>query len=137
MAVAVTRTWQDAFTETGAGLLDQHVDAVSKTNVALRPSLEVGTAFEVHGMAATAFIRGGVTAFVTDPDVSVTSSFADLGTGFPDLTTTLSQDRVYGELEAGVNVMLSERVSIGFNAQGTLSANSYSIGGQGRLRIHY
>ena len=59
MAVAVTQTWQDAFTETGAGLFDQHVDAVSKTNVALRPSLELGTAFDVRGMAATAFIRGG------------------------------------------------------------------------------
>ena len=137
MAVAVTQTWQDAFTETGDGLLNQHVDAVSKTNVALRPSLEVGTAFDVHGMAATAYLRGGVTAFVTDPDVSVTARFADLGAGFPDMTTTLSQDRVYGELEAGMNVMLSHRVSFGLNAQGTLSANTYSIAGQGRLRIQY
>ncbi len=121
----------------GRGLLDQHVDAISKTNVALRPSLELGTAFDIRSMAATAFVRGGVTAFVTDPDVSVTSSFADLGAGFPEMTAKLSQDRLYGELEAGFNVMVSDRVSIGLKARGTLSKNSHSIAGEGRVRIHY
>lgn len=88
-------------------------------------------------MAATAYIRGGATIFLTDPDVDLTAQFADLGTTLPDMTTKISQDRVYGELEAGVNVMVSDRVSLGINARGMLSANSYSIGGEGRLRIHY
>ena len=55
---------------------------------------------------------------MTDPDVDVTASFADLGSGFPDMSDDAVAGPLYGELEARMNVMVSDRVSLGFQAQG-------------------
>ena len=137
IALAATQTWQGAFTETGAGHLDQHVDAISQSHVALRPALEVGGSFNLNGMTAIAYLRGGLTAFLTNPDVNVTATYADLGVALPDMTATLSQDRLYGEIEAGTNFLLNDRMAIGLKANGTFSANSWSLGAAGRLQFNF
>jgi Autotransporter beta-domain len=137
IAIAATQTWQGAFTETGAGFLDQHVDAVSQSHVALRPAVEVGGSFDLNGMTAAAYLRGGLTAFLTNPDVNVTATYADLGVALPGMTATLSQDRLYGEIEAGANFLVNDRTSLGIAATTTFSGNTWSIGGQGRLQVRF
>ena len=137
-AVSVVQTWQDGFTETGTGGLEWMVDPISKTSVAVRPSLELGAAFDISGQPATAFVRGGLTAFVSDPDTTATSYLA--GDAFLDMTgieTTLSEDRYIGELDLGVNVDLTDRMSVSVLGQGLFSKTAYSAGGYGRLKIQF
>jgi len=137
-AVSVVQTWQDSFSETGAGGLEWSVDPISKTSVVVRPSLELGAAFDIAGQPATAFVRGGLTAYLSDPNTTATSYLADDAfSGLTGIETTLSEDRYIGELDVGVNVDLTDRLSLSVLGQASFSETAYSAGGFARLKIQF
>ena len=137
VALFAINTWQNAYTESGVGLLDQRISSLSQANIAVRPALEVGTTFQVNSMDANAYVRGGVTAFLTDPNVAIASGFADLGVSVPGFSTVLAQDRLIGEFEAGANVMVSDDATLGLKAKGAISDSSQAIAGEARLQIRF
>jgi len=137
VALFAINTWQNAFTESGVGLLDQRISGLSQANVAVRPAIEVGTTFQVNGMDANAYVRGGLTAFLTDPDVAIASGFADLGVSPPGFSTVLAQDRLIGEFEAGANFIVSDDMTFGVKARGAISDSSQVIAGEARLQIRF
>ena len=137
VALGVLQTWQNGFTETGNGSFNHAVDGISQTSVVLRPSLELGQALQLYGRPATLFVRGGLTAFLTDPDIAITSQFSDFGGMLPVMATELSQDRYFAELQAGVEMDLDDRFSLTAKFQSAFSGNSQLLGGFARLRLNF
>lgn len=132
-AIAATWLWQDDFTEGGDGLLNWQVDSLNEIAVTFRPSLEIGTAFSLSEHPAIAFVMAGLTAYLTDPDFSVTSRFSELGSGFPDLTSSYANDRFSGDFAAGLHVGLSDRLNLSTLIEASASEKAYSLGGHGKL----
>lgn len=128
LALSVNRTWQDSFGETGTGQLNWQVDSLNQTSVALRPSIEFGRAFSNNGKAGVAFLRTGITGYLTEQDYDVTARLADLGTGFPDLTSVYSDDRFIGDVALGMNVDLQHNLTFSGLLQGSFSDNTHALG---------
>lgn len=131
-AVAVTQFWQDGFTETGNGPLNWHVDAITKTAVTATPMLEVGQAFKVGGLAAVGFLRAGVTASLTDPDVDMVSSLADAGF-LGDLDATLTSDRFRADVGAGYDMSVTKDLTFSLLGEAGFSEHTQAYGGYARL----
>lgn len=130
--LTVMQVWQDGFTETGTGPANWTVGDIDQTNVLVRAAVELGRAFKLSGRDATAYVRPGVTAFLTDPDVPVTAQLQRFSPA--SLTTSLSQDRVYGDLALGLDVDVAPNVQLSLEAVGSLSSNTQSAGGSAGLK---
>jgi hypothetical protein len=132
-ALTATWLWQDQFKESGSGALHWDVDSVQRTSVTLRPSLEIGAALDLFGQPAVAYVRGGATAYLNDPDYAVTSRLSGLDSTFPDLTSGYSDDRFAGHLAVGLHVDLGDSLMLSTMAEASLSENAHSIAGYGKL----
>ncbi|MCA1299407.1 autotransporter outer membrane beta-barrel domain-containing protein [Stappia indica] len=136
-AISATQIWQDAMTENGAGGLNWQVDALSHTFVALRPSIEVGKSFKWSEQSAVVFLRAGLTAALTDPEITTTSRLVGSGSMFNDLTVASTSDRLLGEFEAGLNADLSDRLSLSLLGQTAFSENTSQFGGYARMKVRF
>lgn len=136
-AVAATHTWQNSFQENGNGDLNWQVNSMEHTSVAVRPVVEIGKEFSTNGHTSTAFIRAGLTAFLTNPEYDVIARFADPAFQFPEMTATFSDDRIVGDLAAGFHIGLSEKLNLSGFALGSLSENAYAAGGYGKLMLEF
>ncbi|WP_425087154.1 hypothetical protein [Stappia sp.] len=137
MALSVTRFWQDAFRETGSGPLNWNVRGVSKTSVAAAPILEVGHAFDLQERPTVVFLRGGITAQLTDPSVSTTAVLAGADASFGSLSSMTSSDRVRADFAAGFDMDISERFSVSLLGQAGFSENTTDIGGYARMKLRF
>jgi len=136
-SIALTRMWQDGFTETGSGGLNWKVDSVDHTAVYIRPKIELGRAFDMSGSAAVAFLRAGLSHQFTDPSTSVSTSLAGSGGGLDDLKLEVETYRTDVELEAGLNADFNKRLSLEVLGKTALSENSEAFGGQLKLRWQF
>lgn len=136
-ALAVTRIWQDGFTESGGGSLNWDVDAVAETNVDFSPMVEVGHATSFNGNSAVAYLRAGVTAALTDPEYSVTSALAGADTGLGTLSNVVTGDRYRGNLAVGLDMDLADRLTVSVRGEAGLSENSRAYGGLLRLSYRF
>lgn len=134
-AVSVVQTWQDSFTEQGSGPLNWSVASISELDVLVRAMLEIGSAFDINGAPAVAFVRPGVTGFLTDPDIDV----AAMLTRFPGGTvpSTFEADRVRFELALGLEMDMASDWTLELQANAAVSANAQTGGGWAELRRNF
>ncbi|WP_029057355.1 autotransporter outer membrane beta-barrel domain-containing protein [Stappia stellulata] len=137
VALSVTRLWQDAFRETGSGPLNWNVRGVSKTSVAAAPILEIGHAFDLQDRPTVVFLRGGITAQLTDPSVSTTAVLAGADASFGSLSSVSSSDRVRADFAAGFDMDVSERFSVSLLGQAGFSENTTDLGGYARMKLRF
>lgn len=136
-ALSVTQMWQDAYRETGTGGMNWEVDALSETSVVFRPSLEIGKAFNWGSSAAVAYLRGGIGARLTDPDVKMTSRLSGAAAGLSDLGVLVENDAFEVNLAAGLNAEINDRITFSLQGQSTLAPTSSAIGGFARVNLRF
>ncbi|GGB41624.1 hypothetical protein GCM10011316_11970 [Roseibium aquae] len=136
-SIAVTRIWQDDFSETGDGALNWDVGAVTHTAVYVRPMLEIGRAFDLSGSAAVGFVRAGLVHQLTDPDMAFTTELTGGRGDLDGLNLTLASERTKLEFEAGLNADLSDRLSLELLGQSAFSDSSQALAGQVRFRLQF
>jgi hypothetical protein len=103
----------------------------------VRPSFEFGHAFQWGSSAAVAYLRAGLTAELTNPDVTVTTHLAGAGAGLGNLDLNVGNDRVVGDLAAGLSVDVSERFNLSVLGQTSFSGSSYGYGGYARASLKF
>lgn len=135
--LGISHVWQNAFTEKGAGGFNWHTNAITHTAVTVRPSFEFGHAFQWGSSAAVAYLRAGLTAELTNPDVTVTTHLAGAGAGLGNLDLNVGNDRVVGDLAAGLSVDVSERFNLSVLGQTSFSGSSYGYGGYARASLKF
>ncbi len=136
VGLGVSHVWQDAFTEQGAGGLNWHTNAIRHTAVHTRPSLEVGKAFQWGSSSAVAYLRAGLTAELTNPDVNVRTRLAD-GAALGNLDLTVGNDRFVADLAAGLSVDVNERLNLSLLGQTSFTSSSYGVGGYARASFKF
>ncbi|MAB00746.1 MAG: hypothetical protein CMN86_20945 [Stappia sp.] len=136
-ALGISHVWQNAFTEQGTGGFNWHTNAITHTAVTARPSFEFGHAFQWGSSAAVAYLRAGLTAELTNPDVSVTTRLAGAGAGLGNLDLNVGNDRFTGDLAAGLSVDVSERFNLSVLGQTSFSGSSYGYGGYARASLKF
>ena len=120
-----------------AASLNWEVDSVSHTTVSVTPSLEVGKAFSWQNSSAVAFIRAGLEAQLTDPDIELTTRLRGPLSGLGDLNLLVEDDQFEVNLEAGLNAELSDRVTLSVLGQTAISESAYGLGGYARLNVRF
>ena len=136
-ALGISHVWQNALTEQGTGGFNWHTDAITHTSVTARPSFEFGHAFKWGSSAAVAYLRAGLTAELTNPDVSVTTRLTGVGAGLGDLDLNVGNDRFTGDLAAGLSVDVSERFNLSVLGQTSFSSSAYGYGGYARASLKF
>ncbi|WP_158970490.1 autotransporter outer membrane beta-barrel domain-containing protein [Chachezhania sediminis] len=136
-ALTVTRVWQDSFTESGPGSLNWKVDGVSQTAVTFTPAVEFGRATRINGKAALGYLQAGVAMSLTDPDFSMTSTLVGADTGLEPLRSSLAGERYNGNLAAGFDIDMTDRLSLSIKAEAGLTKSSHLVGGSLRLEYRF
>jgi hypothetical protein len=93
-----------SFSESGAGALNLHVDAMSDVLFAVTPTLELGAMLPTDGYN---FLRPFVSAgasFYSKDTWSVTASLEGAPSGIGAFTTTSETSQVYGNVSAGLDI---------------------------------
>jgi autotransporter-associated beta strand protein len=137
-AVQATRARSPAVTEAnwaganaGALALSRRSDVTSRSEL----GVQLDADSVLGGVPVTGYVRAAWAHYFRR-DADLTASLAGLpGASFT--ATGAEADRNSALLSAGVMAKLSERVSLGLNLDGELSANSNRIGGSAQLRVSF
>ncbi|MEL6794697.1 MAG: autotransporter outer membrane beta-barrel domain-containing protein, partial [Pseudomonadota bacterium] len=135
LEAGVTHVSRESFRETGAGAANLAVASESETFATFSPSIEIGGDFELDdGVRARPFVRIGAT-FVAENDVSTTAAFA--GAAAQPFTTTVSRDKLFGDVAAGVTIFSEDDVTVRAEYQGRFSDDTMSHGGFLKAEIKF
>ncbi len=137
IALAGTRLFQNGFQEDGSGPLNWEVDPVAHNSLVLSSSLELGRAFNWADHAAVGFVRAGVSSTLSGSNFDLASRLIGGSVFDDDVAITSSSDRNQFELAAGLNMDLSERLSLSLKAGGSISENTSSYGGYARMQFNF
>lgn len=137
VALSVTRLWQDGYSETGTGPLNWAVGGLAKTSVAVSPQVELGHAFDLAERPTAVFLRAGLTAQLTDPEVSTQATLAGADAGLGGVTSSTSSDRLRADFAAGFDMDVSERFSVSLLGQAGFSENTTDFGGYARFKLRF
>ncbi|WOO39554.1 hypothetical protein [Rubellicoccus peritrichatus] len=130
-ALTVTHNMQDGFTETGSGPINWNVDSIAETDAFARFMLELGGSFEISGLPTLAFIRPGLTTYLTNRDVGIDATLSGLSTN--SLSSNFKDDQLFGELTLGIETDINSSLSVALEADGAISENINAIGGTFRV----
>ncbi|WOO39553.1 autotransporter outer membrane beta-barrel domain-containing protein [Rubellicoccus peritrichatus] len=130
-ALTVTHNMQDGFSETGSGPINWNVDSIAETDAFARFMLELGGSFEISGLPTLAFVRPGLTTYLTNRDVGVDATLSGLSTN--SLSSNFKDDQLFGELTLGIETDINSSLSVALEADGAVSANVNAIGGTFRV----
>lgn len=115
----------------GALALARRNDVTSRSELGLQ--LDADTAF--GGIPVTGYVRAAW-AHYYQRDADLTASLAGLP-GAASTATGAEADRNSALVAAGLSARLSERIPLGLNLDGELSANSNRLGGSAQLRVSF
>ncbi|MGX1740605.1 autotransporter domain-containing protein [Bosea sp. NPDC055353] len=125
----VEANWAGA--EAGALALRRRDDATARSELGLQ--LDADTV--LGSVPVTGYVRAAWAHYFRR-DADLTASLIGLpGASFT--ATGAQTDRNSALLSAGLNARLSERVTLGLNLDGELSANSNRLGGSARIRVSF
>ncbi|WP_158969926.1 autotransporter outer membrane beta-barrel domain-containing protein [Chachezhania sediminis] len=136
-ALTLTRVWQDGFTESGTGSMNWDVAGTANTAVDFTPSLEIGQASTFRGRSMVSYLRGGVTMALTDPTYGMSSVLVGGDAGLDTMDMTLSGERYRGNLAAGVDMDLGDKLTLSLAAEAGLTQSSRAYGGSVRLEFRF
>jgi uncharacterized protein with beta-barrel porin domain len=131
--LGVQHVRQDGYAETGAGSYGLRVDAVEDTIVTLAPTLELGTAFDLGGIAAEASFSGGALALLGGADRSTTVRLAGVGADGPGFTVADGLEDLYATLGARVKARVGDRLTLEAGLDALLGGDRQSYVGSARL----
>lgn len=125
----VEANWAGA--DAGALALRRRDDVTSRSEIGLQ--LDADTV--LGSVPVTGYVRAAWAHYFRR-DADLTASLIGLpGASFT--ATGAQTDRNSALLSAGLNARLSERVTLGLNLDGELSANSNRLGGSARIRVSF
>ncbi|WP_428928017.1 hypothetical protein [Marinibacterium sp. SX1] len=136
-ALQVTRVWQDGFVEDGSGDHNWAVDGVTQDAVTLTPMVEIGRVFAMGGGWGQAYLRAGVTGYLTDPGTETSAVLADADAGAGTLNAALENDRFQGDLSLGLRLPVSPRTTLALRADLALTENSEAYGGLAKIEFRF
>ncbi len=135
--VGVTRQWQGAYQESGAGNYGLDVDSFNTTTVTLNPALEFGGSFDLFGAQAKASASAGMLALVSGRDRSTEVSFLGVGSGGPSFPVSDQARPLFADLGASLEVAVHDRAVISVSAGTLLAGHQQEYGGAGRISIFF
>lgn len=137
MAISASRIWQGGYSESGSGPLNWAVDSISKTAIALHPSVEVGHAFDLSDRPAVVYARVGLTSMLGNNRIGVASRLVGDGASLGTLRINPATDRHQFEVTGGIDTDLGRNLSLSIQGQTVLSKNATSYGGFARMKYRY
>jgi hypothetical protein len=123
-----------AFTETGSAFA-MTVSADRQTFLTLAPSLEFGGEIKAGGdFLIRPYARFGVTQYLTNPSISITSAFEQGPTG-PTFRVTDTLSRTFGEATLGIDFLGKTGVVLHADSVVQVSKDILSYGGNLKLSV--
>jgi hypothetical protein len=129
-------TWlhQDAYDETGAGDFGLALSSLDQTTVSFNPFVNFGHAVKLGDMEGLFKLRAGAVALLGN-DPSVHAAFLGAGAGGPTFAIENNQQNLFADLGAGIDLSLSEKLTLHGNVDSLLSNDETVF--SGRLRLDY
>jgi len=129
-------TWlrQNAYDETGAGDFGLALSSLEQTTVSFNPFVTFGSAVKLGDMAGEFKLRAGAVALFGD-DPSVDAAFLGAGAGGPTFAIENNQQNLFADLGAGIDLSLSNNLTLHGNVDSLLSNDETVF--SGRLRLDY
>lgn len=134
-ALTVMHNMQDGFSETGSGPLNWNVDNIDETDAFARFMLELGGSFDISGLPTLAFIRPGLTTYLTNRDVGIDATLSGLSAN--SLSSNFKDDQLFGELTLGIETEINSALSVALEADGAISENIQAVGGTFRVSYKF
>ncbi|GAB5467445.1 MAG: autotransporter [Rhodospirillales bacterium] len=135
--LGVWQFWQGAYDEGEGKVYGLEIDGFSSTSVTANPMVEVSGDFDLLGMAMNANARGGVLAFLNDRTVSTEARLLGAGSNGPWFTLNDTDDRVFGQIGAGLQGQVSRDITLEASFDSLLGGNSKEYVGSARLNFNF
>ncbi|MEO1192423.1 MAG: hypothetical protein AAFY02_11745 [Pseudomonadota bacterium] len=100
-----------AYSETGAGVLDQRFDSASDTQGGFTPELEIGGRIDLQDAVLRPFAGAGMT-YWTDAEWTQTSRLAAAPAGSTPVETSFEGDQFIGRADVGLDLLHSSGVAV-------------------------
>jgi uncharacterized protein with beta-barrel porin domain len=132
--IGLTALRQNAFVETGAGGFDMAVAALEQMTLSVNPFVTFGTRFDQGGTTGLLSFRAGALGLLGD-DPAVEAAFVGVGGGGPTFLIRDGSSDLFADLGAGIDLSVSDRLSLRGEVDLLLSEDQTSYGA--RLRLNY
>lgn len=133
----VTHINLEGFVETGAGGVNLAVNSQESTVFSFSSSLEIGKEIKLEdGTIIKPYLRAGATIF-DDNALSVSASFAGAPDGVPSFSVDSEYDRVFADVQAGINLIGTDDSSISLDYKGRFSEDTEEHTGGIRAKIKF
>ncbi|HEY1268734.1 MAG TPA: autotransporter domain-containing protein, partial [Candidatus Binatia bacterium] len=135
---AVNYVHLHSFSEHGAGGANLRVRSDDEAFVTLGPALEMGGEIKLdYGILIRPFTRLGFSRLLSGVNPGVTASFQGAPAGVAPVTVRNENDRNFGEVSLGVDVLNVKGLDIRAGYNGQFSKHSESHGGNLKLSIPF
>jgi uncharacterized protein YhjY with autotransporter beta-barrel domain len=128
----------NGFTERGAGGANLTISPSTQTYYNVQPAIEFGGEIRAAGgLLIRPKLSFGLTQYLGDAQPSTTASFADTPDGVAPFTITSEFDKTYFDVEAGVEVLGTDDVTVSAQGFSQLSRNTSAYGASGKLAVRF
>ncbi len=128
---------RDGLTETGGGAANLSVSGSSGSYFAISPAVEIGRTFvRNEDTQVRPFVKTGLTYF-PDTDFDLTAQFVAAPAGIGTFSSTTDLDDLFFDLQAGVEILKKNGMSVSLGYQGMISQNTgmHSADAKGTFRF--
>jgi len=132
----MTGLWRGAIDESGAGVLNLHVQSRNDWVASAAPAVEIGTQWQWGGYTLRPYVRAGV-RFLNKDNFSATASFEGSPAGIEPFTVTSPLDQTLAELSTGFDVWKGQNFSLRLRYDGRFGSHSSNNGGSLEVRAAF
>jgi uncharacterized protein with beta-barrel porin domain len=136
--LGIAYIYSHRFNERGAGAANLDVRSENETYITLSPALEVGGEIALAGgVLIRPFAKVGLTHLFTGNTPGITASLQGAPAGVAPFTVTGKNDKNYGDVSLGLDVLNTSGVNVRLGYTGQFSKRTKSHGGHLKLSIPF